>query len=235
MFYPQRVIFILTILTLAHHSFQAAEKGCSDSISRRRYLHFYITVKKNDTGHWLTDYSVEKSSPDFPRQLRVDVKRSSRHELGNEVFQIKGRLSESPLIPNDYHLYPGIGYYKLHTNKVPKFDDAVEMCRGEGGHLAIANSKEEASVFKSLLNAHKIHAVYSGFHDRIQEGQFMTIFGTPLNATGFYTFYPGQPDDHGGNEDCGCFREEGLLCDLPCIRATEFICEYDLTWADDKQ
>ncbi|KAG8229813.1 hypothetical protein J437_LFUL008181 [Ladona fulva] len=73
---------------------------------------------------------------------------------------------------------------------------------------------------------------YLGFHDLEVEGKFVTIFGEPLSSTGFITWYPGTPDQHQGNEDCGSMHRTGRLNDLYCdkLGPWPFFCEFDLSW-----
>ncbi|KAG8231477.1 hypothetical protein J437_LFUL000194 [Ladona fulva] len=139
-----------------------------------------------------------------------------------------GRKLVPPSIPNDYQLYPGVGYYKYHSNTLT-FDEANKKCAEEGGHLAIINSEAEHQVIKSLVTK---GTAYLGFHDQIKEGEFITIFGEPLAATGFTRWAPNQPDDAGGKEDCGTYWAGQGLNDIPCSIANFFVCEYDLAWAE---
>lgn len=83
----------------------------------------------------------------------------------------------------DYELFPGMGYYKLHTT--PRtWNEALRTCAVEGAHLAIVNSESEARFLQLLFSRHpKITGgnhndyAYLGVHDMFSEGQFTTIFG----------------------------------------------------------
>ena len=81
-----------------------------------------------------------------------------------------------------YDLVPGFGYYKLHTN-VKTWDDALLACEKEGSHLVIINSEAEAKALApfwdanpKILNDPSNNWAHAGFHDRYQEGQYLTIF-----------------------------------------------------------
>jgi len=50
----------------------------------------------------------------------------------------------------------------------------------------------------------------------------------PLSSTGFTQWAGGQPDDAGGNEDCGSVHRSGTLNDLICSKKHAFICEQEL-------
>ncbi|KAG8232818.1 hypothetical protein J437_LFUL014176 [Ladona fulva] len=125
-------------------------------------------------------------------------------------------------------MHPGVGYYKYHSKKL-SFDAANKKCAEEGGHLAIINSEAEHQIVRSLL---KNDSAYLGFHDRIKEGEFITIFGEPLAATGFTGWVKGQPDNSGGKEHCGSYYPKYGLNDMACEKEMPFICEYDLSWSE---
>ncbi|KAG8231322.1 hypothetical protein J437_LFUL019527 [Ladona fulva] len=141
-----------------------------------------------------------------------------------------------PPRPADYELFPGVGYYKFHTNFAKGFEEASSICAKEGGHLAIVNSESEHQVLATMFARHpesdlKTVWAFVGFHDRLVEGEFVTIFGQPLNSTGFTRWSsPGQPDNYKGIEDCGTVHRNGGLNDIPCTSHLPFFCEYDLTW-----
>ncbi|KAG8228060.1 hypothetical protein J437_LFUL007230 [Ladona fulva] len=107
-----------------------------------------------------------------------------------------------------YEFFPGIGYYKLHTAS-ENFVNASNICRNEGAHLAIINSEEEATVLTKMLQKGEYDIVWVGFHDPRKNRDFRTIFGTPLNETGFSKWKKGQPDG-ASKQFCGYFDPEGL-------------------------
>nr|CAD7437557.1 unnamed protein product [Timema bartmani]CAD7453948.1 unnamed protein product [Timema tahoe] len=134
-------------------------------------------------------------------------------------------------------MFPGIGYYKFHTDP-QVWEDARKTCAKEGGHLAIINSEEESKVTQQLFARHpKINNVqysdfaFIGFHDMYNEGSYLTIYGDPLDKTGFTRWsHKGQPDNAGGvpGEDCGSVHRNGGLNDLICTSKHAFICEQEM-------
>lgn len=121
-------------------------------------------------------------------------------------------------------LLSGIGNYKFNISHKATFSEALYKCSSEGGHLAIINSEEEADIIKKLYAGQTLGA-YLGFHDLIKEGEFITIFGQPLNETGYSTWHSGEPHNNG----CGCFFPDGLLRDCSCEQKLHFICEFLLS------
>ena len=89
-------------------------------------------------------------------------------------------FSAPPLRAPGYELHPGVGYYKIHSER-KTWHEARKICAQEGGHLAIINSVEESEVLQSIFApvARELNVVWVsiGFHDLYHEGQYLTIFG----------------------------------------------------------
>ena len=85
-----------------------------------------------------------------------------------------------------YELFPGIGYYKLHTNAKTWYD-ARQICESEGAHLAIINSLAEARILDELRRrlphqqgGWREEYIYIGINDIEYEGVWETIFSKCL-------------------------------------------------------
>ena len=76
-----------------------------------------------------------------------------------------------------YQRLPGFGYYKLHRER-HLWGEAVEVCRGEGTHLLILNSNDEARKVGQLTRLSSVpgHDCWTGVHDMFKEGYYITIF-----------------------------------------------------------
>ena len=72
----------------------------------------------------------------------------------------------------------GHGYYKYHRTPKTWFE-AWKTCKGEGGHLAVFNSQEEARFVGGIPKT-KYDWAFIGFHDLYSEGTYVTIFGKYL-------------------------------------------------------
>ena len=81
--------------------------------------------------------------------------------------QQEGRFLEG------YELVPGMGYYKYHLERVI-WDEAVDVCAREGGHLLILNSKEEEKALRPLYVRDQFSWI--GVHYQYEEGKYVTIF-----------------------------------------------------------
>ncbi|KAJ2946198.1 hypothetical protein O0L34_g5133 [Tuta absoluta] len=134
--------------------------------------------------------------------------------------------------------------YKFHS--VPKtWDEAVSVCQAEESYLAVINSQAEADFLVQLAqqkndyNApglfYKGH-LHLGFRKR-QGGDWETVNGVTLNATGFSIWGATQPS---GDGDCGAtvftegfVNKPGHLNDLPCHPLVDFICEHVTSLSDN--
>ncbi|XP_076382476.1 uncharacterized protein LOC117225762 [Megalopta genalis] len=143
-----------------------------------------------------------------------------------------------PPLRDDYLITPGIGMHKFHSRSVT-WNDARRTCYDEGGHLAIINSNAEAGVLTAIFNrasssvkgAAYPDEAFLGIHDLYAEGNWVTILGDTLAKTGFSTWserWGGQPDNGGGNQNCGAYLREGTLDDVHCEARYPFFCEIPL-------
>ncbi|CAB0037195.1 unnamed protein product [Trichogramma brassicae] len=144
--------------------------------------------------------------------------------------------SSSAAIREDYVHTPGIGAYKLHTNG-KQWNDARKICTLEGAHLAIINSQAEESLLVEMLwnaastikNVVNVEEAFIGIHDLFQQGEWVTVFGESLYATGYSawsaTYWNGQPDNFGGSQHCGAVLRQGGMDDVHCLHKFAFFCE----------
>nr|P26305.1 RecName: Full=Hemolymph lipopolysaccharide-binding protein; Short=LPS-BP; Short=LPS-binding protein; Flags: Precursor [Periplaneta americana]BAA00616.1 lipopolysaccharide-binding protein [Periplaneta americana] len=208
---------------------------------------FSITSNRNKTGHWTAQVRLEhgeheqSGSNQHNRDLwQVDLEQTTTTCAGVKSVQIITTITAppptaAPSIPPGYELSAVLGYYKFH--KTPKtWDEARIICQQEGGHLVIINSEDESKVLQNLFSkvtktegATNNDYIFIGIHDRFVEGEFITIFGKPLATTGFTRWVDSiQPDNAGGNENCGSMHPNGGLNDIPCPWKLPFVCEVEL-------
>ncbi|XP_069696358.1 hemolymph lipopolysaccharide-binding protein-like [Periplaneta americana] len=224
----------VTILILSN-----VEEIQSKECSMQTPIKFTITSQRNQTGHWTAKVELEHEAkgdnPDVrPFELELEH-RSLKCGTGDDIIQIEASIkAPPPRAGPGYELFPGQGYYKFHS-KAAIWNDARTICNQEGAHLAIINSEEESKVLKDIFSRFpKIKDVtyndfaFIGFHDLYTEGLYLTIYDKPLSSTGFIRWAGHQPDDAGGNEDCGSIHRSGGLNDLVCDKKHAFICEQEL-------
>ncbi|XP_071452822.1 hemolymph lipopolysaccharide-binding protein-like [Hetaerina americana] len=197
-----------------------------------------IASRKNQTGHFISQAAVNSDGHKVPNHWKMEILQSNYDHSGIQSFRLAANFVAPPPLPADYQLFPGVGYYKFHTTVANGFEDASLQCAMEGGHLAILNSESEHQVLQTMFARYpesqlKHVWAFVGFHDRDKEGEFYTIFGQPLQSSGFTRWsHPGQPDDAGKAEDCGTIHRNGGINDFGCGGKIPFFCEYDLSWAE---
>ncbi|XP_066993598.2 hemolymph lipopolysaccharide-binding protein [Anabrus simplex] len=202
---------------------------------------FTVTNQRNETGHWNTEIiarQLECSEDGSTKKIQPSVEARQEKDVGrlSIAAHIAGERSQPG---SDYHLVPDHGYYKLHVTG-QTWQRARLTCAGEGTHLIILNSEEEAAAIKKLFTQHpkfnsttSHDSAFAGFHDIYDEEEYLTIFGETLKETGYTHWALGQPDNHGASqvspgEDCGGVNRQGELVDLNCEEQHAFICEQEI-------
>ena len=104
------------------------------------------------------------------------------------------------------------------------WENASRDCLGYGGYLvSIASQSEMSFIYNRSSKVWNEH-YWIGLNDRRNESQFVWSDGTPYNASVYSNWYPGEPNDNGGAEDCvelyrtswndnGCEGEYGYICE----------------------
>ncbi|XP_069671354.1 hemolymph lipopolysaccharide-binding protein-like [Periplaneta americana] len=202
-------------------------------------LKLSVTSRRNQTGHWIAQAMLQHKGHQVTGMKNagpwhMDMDHTTFTCEGEETITIIATVTAPPRIPSpNYELIPELGYYKLHTEG-RNWHDARQICAQEGAHLAIINSEEEAEKLKAILARHpKLFSdwrndyAYIGMSDIRGEGDWITIFGQHLNATGYTKWAPGQPEEvRKGN--CGLMQRTGGLHDVPCEQEIAFLCEQEL-------
>ncbi|KAG8223073.1 hypothetical protein J437_LFUL002021 [Ladona fulva] len=141
---------------------------------------FSMVSTRNQTGHWITQFLLNKATPKIENHWKVDLKHSVAEYAGIYSLKIHGIIAVAPPKPTDYEFVPGIGFYKLHRGDKKTFSEASAACAREGGHLAIINSDEEASAIKEIYSRslqETTTTAYVGFFDQSKKRNFVTIYG----------------------------------------------------------
>jgi uncharacterized protein YegL len=128
--------------------------------------------------------------------------------------------------PPDWTLEGHSCYLTVKTEKT--FKEASQHCIKEGAHLASCHSKEENDFLVKRLSSQ-----WLGLTDVANEGTFVWTDGTKLDFTNWGV---GEPNDHGGKEDCthtGLNKDKPHLWnDIDCERKYAFHCKKSPTPAD---
>ena len=86
-----------------------------------------------------------------------------------------------------YELIPHLGYYKLHDTP-QSWEDAVDTCDKEGGHLIVLSSLDEQDALWNYLKetVSYLFCFWIGVHDRYEEGKYTTIFSKYPERSGMH-------------------------------------------------
>ncbi len=74
----------------------------------------------------------------------------------------------------------------------------------------------------SLLENYQFSA-YIGIHNQFKEDEWVTVFGDPLDETGYNRWSVGPPKISEAN--CGVLFEDGKLLGIPCHARRSYFCE----------
>ncbi|XP_069695672.1 hemolymph lipopolysaccharide-binding protein-like [Periplaneta americana] len=227
-----------TVLLLAIYFFLCAvdlSAGQTCSSTKDNVLKFSVSSHRNLTGHWIAQLQMEHSAAQKdsgPWVVDIDHE-TAKCKDGESIF-ITATVRAPPQRPGpDYELVPELGYYKMYiTGKT--WTEARDICAKDGGHLLILNSELEAGVARSFWRRHpkifdgwKNDCAYIGIHDEYIEGEYITILGTALNATGYTKWAEGEPAE-GTSGNSGCVGRNGLLFDTNGMNTLAFFCEQEL-------
>lgn len=81
------------------------------------------------------------------------------------------------------------------------------------------------------MNTENMKHAWLGIHDQFEEGDWITLKGESLGVAGFdrwTTLWPNEPDNYGGNQNCGVLERQGGMDDLDCASREGYFCELNL-------
>ncbi|XP_066995606.2 hemolymph lipopolysaccharide-binding protein [Anabrus simplex] len=214
----------------------------SCGISGGSKFNLSVSSHRNMTGHWNVAIDLAKEDPygelqrRKPKQIGLFIDHETATCDNSETVHISAKATVSGNVggvPADYEQFFGLGYYKLHTAALTWLD-AQTKCTEEGAHLIIVNSAQEADVISTLYSRgpkpegatpKQGHLCYVGFHDHQQEGQFVSVLGSPLSKSGYVRWGNNQPSG-GAQENCLVSDSSAIYWDAPCSWKLMYICEY---------
>jgi len=110
------------------------------------------------------------------------------------------------------------GQYSIHAFAKTKID-AQKDCQSNGAELVSIGDQEELDKIWGLMGGSKKN-YWIGLSDGGVEGQF-----TNPDGSMFATWNEGEPNNHGGNEDCVAIGAGSKWNDCPCDLTNFYICE----------
>ena len=217
---------LLTLVTLSSGVFCNAEQNLDDTInSSLDQMKIMNSRESNTTADSVApivnmtgDFNYHAAQQVFYLNVLPDMLRKV----------MKGCVSH--MQRDDYVVTVGIGAHKLNKRKV-KWDEARKACMAEGGQLAILNSVEEERMVVNWMNRENVDTAWVGVHDQFTEGDWVTLTGESIDAAGYNTWttlWPNQPDNYGGNQNCGVLMKHGGLDDERCDLNLPYFCKINL-------
>ena len=110
----------------------------------------------------------------------------------------------------------------ISTNKL-KWSEARSTCSEYGGQLAEIESEAKQTAIAEAKTSAGVDYLWFGLSDIAKEGTFVwASSGKPAVYTNWHS---GDPNNAGGNEDCGIINPVNKWYDARCHYATYFVCE----------
>ena len=102
------------------------------------------------------------------------------------------------------------------------WNEAEAFCQQKNGHLASITSEAINQYVLEGMNSRGFSSSWVGGNDIDEEGTWTWTDGSPFEFTFWYS---GEPNNHGGGEDCIHHRLGGYKWnDRPCSDSLTFLC-----------
>ena len=101
-----------------------------------------------------------------------------------------------------------------------------ELCRSKNGRLAeIVNAEKMTAITKAVTSNGITHTLWIGLTDEDTEGDWVS--GSTGQTAAYTNWGQGEPNNHGGNEDCAFINPSGgyKWDDSVCNNNLYFLCE----------
>jgi hypothetical protein len=135
-------------------------------------------------------------------------------------------LPAAPAAASDLASYNGHYYEVVPTTAT--WNTARGLARasshdGSPGYLVTITSAAENAFVHGLLPGGQ--PAYIGLHDKVTQGTHEWVTGEAVSYT---NWFPGEPNNYGGVEDCGLMYADGAWNDTPCTgqSAPNYVIEY---------
>jgi CotH kinase protein/Lectin C-type domain/Putative metal-binding motif len=134
-----------------------------------------------------------------------------------------GALDDDPMCPSCVTMPSPSGGTMAYCFQARNFSDAEADCVAQGGHLVAIHDQATQDEVRDGAWSILPGDWWIGLSDTAQEGTFAWTDGTPLD---YASWAGGEPNDAGGNEDCGHLwsAADGLWNDLPCDVPINYVC-----------
>jgi len=180
---------------------------------------------RDNEGKWAwtdgSDYDYTNWKPGEPNNLGDEDCTTSSHRWSRSRKWNDFRCSSArPFMCNRYPMHTiSANYFYVPIAKT--WMDAEQFCQDRfGTHLASIHNEAQNSEIYGLFSG----AAWLGLSDRDNEGKWVWTDGS---AYDFKNWYPGEPNNWGGYEDCTTSHRWSSVKkwnDLGCSKARTFMC-----------
>jgi hypothetical protein len=138
-----------------------------------------------------------------------------------EVSSCCSNCSQGDFIPGFVYMGSFNGHHYYCSTVQHTWDVAQANCIANGGNLAVINSAAENTFLANLLT---LQSAWIGASDVAVEGTFDWVNGDPFSYT---NWYPGQPNNYGGNQHFVEMLNNGQWNDQYGFYGLEYIMEIE--------
>lgn len=105
------------------------------------------------------------------------------------------------------------------------WQDALQRCKAEGGVLASPSTTVLTKAMLSMMTSHNELSlgVFTGIHDLISEGDFMSLDGMAVSDIQLDWLYS-EPSDKNEEENCVRLTSEGQVAHERCASKYPYFC-----------
>lgn len=141
----------------------------------------------------------------------------------SEVFTVTD-VTDNDWTPGETVTFNGHTYV-LYDHTAGSWQEAVEFCERNGGHLVTITSAEEQQVVHNLLSESTKQYCWLGATDRDSEGNWAWITGESFSA--YSNWNSGEPNDWSSIEDYAEMKRDGTWNDVAMV--TQYYANLDVS------
>jgi len=171
--------------------------------------------------------NISALAEELSKKPAITMNGHNNYHVGQQIFYVYDSLFFKRLLPNNkanYNVTSDMSAHKLSSHKL-SWNKARMACIQDGGHLAIVNSDSEEKILLQLMAEKSIDRTWLGVHDLYEEGDWVTVNNEALEDTGYVKWHGNEPNNWGGDQNCGALIKEGGMDDVECNTVYFFFCE----------
>lgn len=180
---------------------------------------------------------LRKAKKDYKKAENLDESlEEEMDEKLEELEELADALTAPPVpavemvIPEDAFIFEDHSYVVIDYPGT--WEEAVEYCASQGGHLAVITSQEENDALYAYMQELGYDSAYIGLTDSAEEGTWVWVTG---EESGYRNWHAGEPNGENSNEDYAMFYykysdgtwNDGDFGGSTVNSGTRVLCEWD--------